>query len=85
MFTKYPYFNHSFEIGYMFIEREHSTIQDALYTAQQQAVAMAEKRIQSRYIETLLKMRDIIQKQDISLLAQPIIDLSTNQIKAWSF
>ncbi|WP_257535883.1 EAL domain-containing protein [Metabacillus litoralis] len=85
MFTKYPYFNHSFEIGYMFIEREHSTIQDALYTAQQQAVAMAEKRIQSRYIETLLKMRDIIQKQDISLLAQPIIDLSTNQIKAWEF
>ncbi|UGB30124.1 EAL domain-containing protein [Metabacillus sp. B2-18] len=85
MFTKYPYFNQSFEIGYMFIEREHSTIQDALYTAQQQAVAMAEKRIQSRYIETLLEMRDIIQKQDVSLLAQPIIDLSTNQIKAWEF
>lgn len=85
MFTKYPYFKQSFEIGYMFIERAHSTTQEALYTAQQHAVAMAEKRIQSRYIETLLKMREIIQKRDITLLAQPIIDLSNNQIKAWEF
>ncbi len=85
MFTKYPYFKQSFEVGYMFIERTYSTTQEALYTAQQQAVAMAEKRIQSRYIETLLEMREIIQKRDISLLAQPIIDLSSNQIKAWEF
>ncbi|WP_245823407.1 EAL domain-containing protein [Metabacillus halosaccharovorans] len=85
MFTKYPYFKQSFEVGYMFIERNYSTTQEALYTAQQQAVAMAEKRIQSRYIETLLEMREIIQKRDISLLAQPIIDLSSNQINAWEF
>ncbi|WP_243459247.1 EAL domain-containing protein [Metabacillus bambusae] len=83
IYTKYPYFNHTFDIGYMFIERLHCTTQDALYTAQQQAVAMAEKRIQSRYIETLIEMRDIIQKREITLLAQPIIDLSTNKIKAW--
>lgn len=85
IYTKYPYFNHTFEIGYMFIERQQGSTQDALYTAQQQAVAMAEKRIQSRYIETLLEIRDLIQKRDISLLAQPIIDLSKNQIKAWEF
>jgi EAL domain-containing protein (putative c-di-GMP-specific phosphodiesterase class I) len=83
IYTKYPYFNHTFDIGYMFIERLHCTTQDALYTAQQQAVAMAEKRIQSRYIETLIEMREIIQKREITLLAQPIIDLSTNKIKAW--
>ncbi|WP_273125664.1 EAL domain-containing protein [Metabacillus sp. HB246100] len=85
MYTKYPYFQHSFEIGYMFVERDVGTIQDALYAAQQQAVAMAEKRIQSRYIETLLEMRDIIQKREIKLLAQPIIDLTTKQIRAWEF
>jgi EAL domain-containing protein (putative c-di-GMP-specific phosphodiesterase class I) len=85
IYTIYPYFNHTFEIGYMFIERHQGTTQDALYTAQQQAVAMAEKRIQSRYIETLLEMRDIIQKREITLLAQPIIELSKNQIKAWEF
>ncbi|MGM0875464.1 MAG: EAL domain-containing protein [Bacillota bacterium] len=85
IYAKYPYFNHTFEIGYMFIERQHCTTQDALYTAQQQAVAMAEKRIQSRYIETLLEIRDIIQKRKITLLAQPIIGLSSKQIKAWEF
>jgi EAL domain-containing protein (putative c-di-GMP-specific phosphodiesterase class I) len=85
IFTKYPYFNHTFEIGYMFIERKHCTTQDALYLAQQQAVAMAEKRVQSRYIETLLEVRDIIQKREITLLAQPIIDLASNRIKAWEF
>ncbi|MFC0270920.1 EAL domain-containing protein [Metabacillus herbersteinensis] len=83
MLLKYPHFDLSFEIGYMFIEKEHYTTQEAIYNAQQQAVAMAEKRIQSRYIEMLLEIRDIIQKRDISLLAQPIIDLATKQIKAW--
>ncbi|TXC91196.1 EAL domain-containing protein [Metabacillus litoralis] len=85
MYAKYPYFNQTFEIGYMFVEKNDGSTQDALYTAQQQAVAMAEKRIQSRYIETLLEMRDIIQKREITLLAQPIIDLATKQIKAWEF
>ncbi|WP_226669429.1 EAL domain-containing protein [Metabacillus litoralis] len=85
MYTKYPYFKQTFEIGYMFVEKNDGTTQDALYTAQQQAVAMAEKRIQSRYIETLLEMRDIIQKREITLLAQPIIDLASKQIKAWEF
>lgn len=85
LYRKYSYFHHSFDIGYMFIEKQNATIQDALYTAQQQAIAMAEKRIQSRYIETLLEIRHIIQKREISILAQPIIDLSNNEIKAWEF
>ncbi|QNG60583.1 EAL domain-containing protein [Bacillus sp. PAMC26568] len=80
---KYPYFDILFDIGYMFIEKQDDSIQDAIHKAEQQAAAMAEKRIQSRYIETLLEVRNVIQKRDISLLAQPIIDLSTNQIKAW--
>lgn len=85
IFAKYPYFHHTFEIGYMFMERKQCTTQDALYLAQQQAVAMAEKRVQTRYIETLLEVRDIIQKREITLLAQPIIDLSNKRIKAWEF
>ncbi|MFY4775544.1 EAL domain-containing protein [Metabacillus sp. RGM 3146] len=44
---------------------------------------MAEKRVQSKYIESLLEMREIIQKQKITLLAQPIINLSTSEVKAW--
>ncbi|WP_299087455.1 EAL domain-containing protein [uncultured Metabacillus sp.] len=83
--TKYPYFQHTFDIGYMFIERQYCTTQDALYIAQQQAVAMAEKRIHSRYINTLLEVRQIIQKRQITLLAQPIIYLPKNEIIAWEF
>ncbi|WP_307337927.1 EAL domain-containing protein [Metabacillus malikii] len=84
--THYPYFQHCFDIGYMFIEKtKNRTTHDALHTAQQHAIAMAEKRVQSRYIETLIKMREIITKREITILAQPIIDLATKQIKAWEF
>ena len=83
--ANHPYFQHTFDIGYMFIERNNNTTAEALHTAQQHAVAMAEKRVHTRYIETLIEIREIIQKQDITLLAQPIVDLATKQIKAWEF
>lgn len=83
MALKYPFYDFTFEIGYMFVEKRAGSTQDAIYKAQQQAIAMAEKRVQSKYIESLLEMRDIIQKQKITLLAQPIIDLSTSEVRAW--
>ncbi|MCD7036260.1 EAL domain-containing protein [Metabacillus sp. GX 13764] len=80
---RYPYCDFSFEVGYMFVEKQNDSTQDAIYKAHQQAIAMAEKRVQSKYIESILEMREIIQKQNITLLAQPIIDLSTHEVKAW--
>ncbi|WP_241156712.1 EAL domain-containing protein [Bacillus sp. FJAT-42376] len=81
--AEYPYLHFTSESGYMFVERENSSTHQAILKAQQQAAEMAEKRIHSKYIDTLLNMREIIQKQDIRLLAQPIIQLETNEVKAW--
>lgn len=85
IYVRYPYFHHQLEVGYMFIHRQWRTTQDAVYIAQQQAVAMAEKRVQTRYIKTLVQLRTIIEKREITMLAQPIIELSTNQVNAWEF
>ncbi|MRX73228.1 EAL domain-containing protein [Bacillus lacus] len=81
----YPYFDLDFDIGYMFIEKQHYSTQDAIFKAQQQAIAMAQKRVQSQYIEMVLEMRNIIHKRHLSLLAQPIVDLAENQVKGWEF
>ncbi len=44
---------------------------------------MAEKRIQSEFNEMVYEMNKIIAQQDIKLLAQPIIDVATKEIRAW--
>jgi EAL domain-containing protein (putative c-di-GMP-specific phosphodiesterase class I) len=85
IYVRYPYFHHQLEVGYMFIHRQWRTIQDSVYIAQQQAMAMAEKRVQTQYIQTLVQLRTIIEKREITMLAQPIIELSTNQVNAWEF
>ncbi len=71
------------DTGYMFIERKQQSTEEAIYEAYQQANAMAEKTIKSNYNTLLFEMNRIIHQKDIHLLAQPIIDVSTKQIKAW--
>jgi EAL domain-containing protein (putative c-di-GMP-specific phosphodiesterase class I) len=75
----------AFDTGYMFIEETQSETEEAIDRAYHQANAMAEKRIHSKYNDLLFEMTRIINHQDIQLLAQPIIDVSTKQIKAWEF
>jgi EAL domain-containing protein (putative c-di-GMP-specific phosphodiesterase class I) len=44
---------------------------------------MAEKRVETEFNEMIYTMKKIINQKDIKLLAQPIIDVATNEIRAW--
>lgn len=72
-----------FETGYMFIEKRHYSIQEAILKANQHALSMAEKRVQSEYNEMLFMVNRIVAQKDIYLLAQPIIDIATGEVRAW--
>lgn len=72
-----------FESGYMFIEKKHYSIREAIYKAHQQALAMAEKRVDTEFNEMLYTIRKIVSQKDITLLAQPIIDVESKAIRAW--
>ena len=72
-----------FDKGYMFIDKNDTSIENAIYKARQQALIMAEKKIKSDYNEMLYEMSKIISKKDIRLLGQPIINMATKQIQAW--
>lgn len=45
--------------------------------------AMAEKRVQSELNEMIFTINKIISHRTITLLAQPIIDVSTKEVRAW--
>ncbi len=69
--------------GYMFMDKRHYSLEEAINKAQEQAVAMAEKKIQSEFNHLLYTMTQIINSKDIRLLAQPIFDVATREIKAY--
>ncbi|WP_338449290.1 EAL domain-containing protein [Niallia oryzisoli] len=68
---------------FMFIEKRYPVVQDAIYTARKQALTMAEKRVQSEYLEMRYEMSKIISKKKIRMFAQPIMDMMKNEIHAW--
>lgn len=72
-----------FDTGYMFIEKRQYSIQEAILKAQQQAIAMAEKRVQSRFNEMLYAVSKIVAHKDIQILSQPIINVATGEVRAW--
>ncbi|MDP4085640.1 MAG: EAL domain-containing protein [Bacillota bacterium] len=72
-----------FNTGYMFVEKKLTSVEDAVALAQKRATMMAEKRVDSEYNELVYTMSKIILQKNIKLLAQPIINLATNQIQAW--
>ncbi|MEK3991854.1 EAL domain-containing protein [Robertmurraya sp. FSL R5-0851] len=72
-----------FESGYMFVEKKQYSIQEAILKAGQQALAMAEKRVQSEFNELLYSLSRIVAQKNILLLAQPIFDVATKEIRAW--
>lgn len=79
----FPSIAPEFESGYMFIEKKHTSLQKAIYKAHQQAHAMAEKRVDSEFNQMLFTINHIVSNKEISLLAQPIIDVDTKAIRAW--
>jgi EAL domain-containing protein (putative c-di-GMP-specific phosphodiesterase class I) len=71
------------ENGYMFIEKNSFSIHEAVQKSHHQAVAMAEKRVDSEFNEMVFVMGKIVSQKEIFLLAQPIIDVATKEIRAW--
>ncbi|WP_071393672.1 EAL domain-containing protein [Bacillus tuaregi] len=69
--------------GFMFIDKSYTSVQDAIYSGRKQALTMAEKRVKSEYLEMRYKMKKIIQKKEIRMFAQPIMDMMTKEIHAW--
>ncbi|WP_163098884.1 EAL domain-containing protein [Peribacillus alkalitolerans] len=72
-----------FNTGYMFIEKRYYSIEESISIAHEQAVAMAEKKIQTQFNHMLYTMSQIINSKDIRLLAQPIFNVATREIKAY--
>jgi EAL domain-containing protein (putative c-di-GMP-specific phosphodiesterase class I) len=79
---QYPVLQPEFESGYMFVEKKNYSIMHSVESARRQAIAMAEKRIKSEWNEMVYAVKKVISKKDIKLLAQPIIDVATKEIKA---
>ncbi|MDN3019806.1 EAL domain-containing protein [Paenibacillus sp. BSR1-1] len=79
----YPAVELCFETGYMFVDKKHYSIHDSVLKAHRQAVFMAERKAKNGFNEMVMTMNKIITKKDIKLLAQPIIDVATKEIRAW--
>lgn len=68
--------------GYIFIDRQIDQLRDAIYLAYQQALSMAQKGLTSEFNEMSFALGKIVANKDIRLLAQPILDVETNKVKA---
>jgi EAL domain-containing protein (putative c-di-GMP-specific phosphodiesterase class I) len=79
----YPNVYPTFEEGYMFVDKHDYSIQDSILRAHRQAIGIAEKREQLEINEMLLAINKIITRKNITLFAQPIIDVATSEIRAW--
>ncbi|WP_096156780.1 MULTISPECIES: EAL domain-containing protein [Bacillus] len=71
--------------GFVFLNLKEQSVEESLRTAYQYAVEMAEKREASDYNNLLFDINAIIASKQISLLAQPIMEVSNGKIKAWEF
>ncbi|GLB59700.1 EAL domain-containing protein [Cytobacillus sp. NCCP-133] len=84
LFKEMPYIEPVFDIGYMFVEKKYcSSVREAVFKAHQQALAMAEKRVRSEFNEMMYTINKIVEKKDIRMLAQPIINVATGEVRAW--
>lgn len=79
----HPSINSSFVTGYMFIDKKYYSLEDAVSKAHQQAVAIAEKKVEYEEYSLMQIINQIISEQNIRLLAQPIFEVSTSKIKAY--
>lgn len=79
----YPSINSSFVTGYMFIDKKYYSLEDAISKAHQQAIAIAERKMEYEEHGLMETINQIIAEQNIRLLAQPIFDVATSQIKAY--
>jgi EAL domain-containing protein (putative c-di-GMP-specific phosphodiesterase class I) len=72
-----------FDSGYMFVDKRHYSVQESIEKAQRQAIAMSEKKLAAKFDSMFYHITQIISQRNIKLMAQPIIDVATNEIRAW--
>ncbi|WP_335502076.1 EAL domain-containing protein [Neobacillus drentensis] len=82
LYPLYPSLQPQFESGYMFVEKQSFSVLHSVESARRQALAMAEKRVKSEWNEMVHSIKKIVSKQEIKLLAQPIIDVATKEVRA---
>lgn len=75
--------DYEFQTGYMVVEKDIKHTKEAIHRAYQQANAVAEKRLQSKYNELIFEMRKILNQKNIIIMAQPILDVSSSEIYAY--
>lgn len=72
----------AFQAGYMFIEKTHYSIEEAISRALRQATAIAERKVETELNEMVYTMKRIVSQKEIELVAQPIIDVETKEVRA---
>lgn len=83
IFLEYPTVQPIFDTGFIFIDKSVESVHEAVLKAHQQSFAMAEKRIQTEFNEMVYEINKIVSQQNIKILAQPIIDVATKEVRAW--
>jgi len=68
--------------GYAFVEKDYAYLQDSVVKAHQSAALMAIEHEAFRYDEMAEAIKMIIVNKDISVLAQPILDMETKEVRA---
>ncbi|CAM3780189.1 EAL domain-containing protein [Mesobacillus zeae] len=71
------------DTGFIFIDKNHHSIQEAVLNGQQQALAISAKKGQSEFNQMVYEVNKIVAEKNIRLLAQPIIDVASKKIHAW--
>ncbi|WP_223701446.1 EAL domain-containing protein [Sutcliffiella deserti] len=73
------------DYGYVFLESNRYSLSECMLKAHIQAMAMAEKYDKHQYHQLLFEINQIVAFKQITLLAQPIMDVSNGGIRAWEF
>lgn len=79
----YPSIRSSFTTGFMFIDKQYYSVDEAISKAHQQAVAISEKKVEYEEHGLMETINQIIAERNIRLLAQPIFEVATSRIKAY--
>jgi EAL domain-containing protein (putative c-di-GMP-specific phosphodiesterase class I) len=82
MKLKYPAILPQFTNGYMFVDKTNHSVEKAVSRACLQAESMGERIADAKFNEMIFAMKKIINQKNIKLLAQPIVDVATNEIRA---
>jgi EAL domain-containing protein (putative c-di-GMP-specific phosphodiesterase class I) len=72
-----------FPTGYIIMEKGDMPILEEIESAYQQALTMAKKRVNNEYCRLVHEVGQVIRRKQITLLSQPIVDVSSREIKAW--